>query len=128
MAGLNIRPSCLLQGGLGEKLIFSYNPIMPNLPAYKNFSPFFALFAKTRPKPPFCYLRAFQPPKQNIITFLLIFVYINSHSTYLLDFPPSLIIESSHVSPAPLPFCFRRHWNVWSCSQFAIVSDVVHSK
>jgi hypothetical protein len=55
---------------------------MPVLAADKNFSPFFAFIAKTRPKPPFGIPRALQPPKTNIIIFLVILFRIDSHSTY----------------------------------------------
>jgi hypothetical protein len=55
---------------------------MPVLAADENFSPFFAFIAKTRPKPPFGIPRALQPPKTNIIIFLVILFRIDSHSTY----------------------------------------------
>jgi hypothetical protein len=56
--------------------------LMPVLAADENFSPFFAFIAKTRPKPPFGIPRALQPPKTNIIIFLVILFRIDSHSTY----------------------------------------------
>jgi hypothetical protein len=77
------------------------------LPVDQKVSPFFAFLAKTRPKPPFGNPRAFQPSKQNFVIFLVIYIHIDSRSIFLFD-SLSLIIESSHVSPAPSPFCFRR--------------------
>jgi hypothetical protein len=56
--------------------------LRPVLAADKNFSPFFAFLAKTRPKPPFGIPRALQPPKTNVIIFLVILFRIDSHSTY----------------------------------------------
>jgi hypothetical protein len=76
------------------------------LPADQNFSPLFAFLTKTHPKPPFGNPQAFQPPKWNNVIFLVIFVHIDSHS--ILFDAPSLIIESSHVSPAPSPLRFHR--------------------
>ena len=58
-------------------------------------------------KPPFGNPQAFQPSKQNIVIFVVIFVHIDSLSILLFD-ALSLIIESSHVGPAPSPFRFRR--------------------
>jgi hypothetical protein len=58
--------------------------------------------AKARPKPPFGNPRAFQPPKRNIIIFLVFLFYIDSHSTYIFD-ALSLIIESSAAMSAQLP-------------------------
>jgi len=55
------------------------------LPADQNFSPFFAFLAKTHPKPPFGILRAFQPPKNNIIIFLVILFHIDSHGVSFID-------------------------------------------
>ncbi len=55
---------------------------------------FFVFIAKAHPKPPFGNPRAFQPPKQNIIIFLVFLFYIASHSMYIFD-ALSLIIESS---------------------------------
>jgi hypothetical protein len=57
--------------------------------------------AKARPKPPFGNPRAFQPPKQNIIIFLVFLVYIDSYSMYIFD-ALSLIIESSAAMSAQL--------------------------
>jgi hypothetical protein len=48
--------------------------LRPVLPAYQNFFLFFAFITKTRPKAPFGIPRAFQPPKQSIIIFRVIFV------------------------------------------------------
>jgi len=45
---------------------------------------FFAFLAKTGPKTPFGNPRAFQPPKRNIVSFLFIFVHIDSHSIFYL--------------------------------------------
>ena len=56
--------------------------LRPVLAADKNFSPFFAFLAKTHPKPPFGIPRALQPPKTNIIIFLVILFCIDSHSRY----------------------------------------------
>ncbi len=58
--------------------------LRPILAADENFSPFFAFLAKTRPKPPFGIPRALQPPKTNIIIFLVILLRIDSHSTYYI--------------------------------------------
>jgi hypothetical protein len=60
---------------------------------------------KARPKPPFGNPQAFQPPKQNIIIFLVLLFYIDFHSMYIFD-ALSLIIESSAATLAqqPCPF------------------------
>ncbi len=58
--------------------------------------------AKARPKPPFGNPQAFQPPKQNIIIFLVFLFYIDSHSIYIFD-AHSLSIESSAAMSAQLP-------------------------
>jgi hypothetical protein len=58
--------------------------------------------AKTPPKPPFGNPRAFQPPKRNIIIFLVFLFYIDSHCMYIFD-ALSLIIESSAAMSAQLP-------------------------
>ncbi len=60
------------------------------------------LIVKARPKPPFGNPQAFQPPKQNIIIFLVFLFYIDSHSMYIFD-ALSLIIESSAAMLAQLP-------------------------
>ena len=62
--------------------LYFFSSLMPALAADKNFSPFFAFLAKTCPKPPFGIPRALQPPKTNIIIFLVILFRIDSHSTY----------------------------------------------
>jgi hypothetical protein len=76
--------------------------VRPVLAADENFLPFFVFIAKARPKPPFGNPRAFQPPKQNIIIFLVFLFYIDSHSMYIFD-ALSLIIESSTAMSAQLP-------------------------
>ena len=58
------------------------NSLRLALPANENSSPFFALIAKTRPKPPFGIPQAFQPPPQNINIFLVILFRSDSHSMY----------------------------------------------
>ncbi len=71
------------------------------LTADQNFLPFFALLAKTRPKPPFGIPWAFQPPKY-IIFFLVILFRIDSRSIY--HHMHSLIdCRKQHTMSAQLP-------------------------
>ncbi len=76
--------------------------LRPVLAADENFLPLFVFIAKARPKPPFGNPRAFQPPKQNIIIFLVFLFYIDSRSMYIFE-ALSLIIESSAAMSAQLP-------------------------
>ncbi len=48
--------------------------------SFPPFPPFFGFIAETCPKPSFFNPRAFQPPKQNIFSFLYIFDHIDSRS------------------------------------------------